>query len=235
MRISVIQFPGSNCDRDVVHILRGIIGVQTDLVWHGRFRAGDYDAVVLPGGFSYGDALRSGAIAAYSPALEEVARLANNGSPVLGICNGFQILVEAGLLPGALLPNDCLRFVCKWVNLRVETARTPFTSGYEEGEIVHMPVAHHEGRYYAERTMLQRVSKREQVAFRYVDSNGVPSQAANPNGSTLNVAGVCNPKGNGLGLMPHPERASEGILSPNGCSDGLTLLQSMVAHVKETH
>lgn len=232
MKVAVIQFPGSNCDLDVVHVLRNVLNIPTDLVWHKFFQNKIYDAVILPGGFSYGDYLRSGAIASHSPAMEEVKKMAEDGKPVLGICNGFQILIEAGLLPGALLPNDCLKFVCKWVILKCETSRTAFTCLIPEGKILYMPVAHKEGRYFNVEEDLKSIWKEQQVVFRYVDENGNPTLEANPNGSIQNIASVCNKEGNVVGLMPHPERASEKILSPYKNSDGLLLFKSMIDYLK---
>jgi len=232
MRIAVIQFPGSNCDYDVVYVLKNVLGVPTDLVWHKFFKNNFYDAVILPGGFSYGDYLRSGAIASHSPAMDEVRKMAEDGRPILGICNGFQILIEAGLLPGALLPNDCLRFVCKWVTLKCETNKTAFTSLIPEGKLLHIPIAHKEGRYFNTKEELKRMKKGQQIVFRYVDENGKITFKANPNGSVENIASVCNPKGNVVGLMPHPERASEKILSPYKDNDGLLLFESMIRFLK---
>lgn len=232
MKIAVIQFPGSNCDYDVVYVLKNVLGVPTDLVWHKFFKNSVYDAAILPGGFSYGDYLRSGVIASHSPAMDEVKQMAEDGKPVLGICNGFQILIEAGLLPGALLPNDCLRFVCKWVTLRCETSKTAFTSLISEGKLLHIPIAHKEGRYFNTKEELKKMEERKQIVFRYVDENGKISFEANPNGSVKNIASVCNLKGNVVGLMPHPERASEKILSPYKNSNGLLLFKSMIRFLK---
>ncbi len=228
MKVAVIRFPGSNCDLDTVHVLRNVVGVETDLVWHRDFRGDEYDAVVLPGGFSYGDYLRAGIIAAHSPAMREVKEMAKEGKPVLGICNGFQILIEAGLLPGALLINDCLKFVCKWVILRVETSRTAFTSGIERGRLLRMPIAHQEGRYYNTPEGIRELEENDQVVFRYVDERGECTPEANPNGSVGNIAGICNEEGNVVGLMPHPERASEKVLSPYGTEDGALVFRSML-------
>lgn len=228
MRIAVIQFPGSNCDYDTVHVLRNVVKVDCDLVWHKEFDGARYDAIILPGGFSYGDYLRAGAIAAHGDVMKQVQEAADEDKPVLGICNGFQILVEAGLLPGALLPNDCLRFVCKWVTLRAETSRTAFTSAIPRGSLLRMPIAHQEGRYFADEALLGQLKEGDQIVFRYVDPNGKPIPEANPNGSVDNIAGICNEQGNVVALMPHPERSSEKILSPLGTEDGLLLFKSMV-------
>jgi phosphoribosylformylglycinamidine synthase len=201
-RVAVIRFPGTNGDLDVIHVLR-TLGLEARLVWHREFRHGDYDAVVLPGGFSYGDWLRAGAIASRSPAMGQVAEAAGEGKPVLGICNGFQVLTEAGLLDGSLLPNDPPGFRCRWVWVRVEDVETPFTLLYEPGEVVGMPIAHGEGRY---------LGTRPRVTFRY--------HGHNPNGSMYNIAGVANEGGNVLGLMPHPERSAEDCLVPRGFNKG---------------
>lgn len=232
MRFAVIQFPGSNCDYDVVYVLKNVLGVPTDLVWHKFFKGDVYDAVILPGGFSYGDYLRSGAIASHSPAMEEVKKIAEDGRPVLGICNGFQILIEAGLLPGALMPNDCLKFVCKWVTLKCETSRTAFTCMIPEGRLLHIPIAHREGRYFNTREELEKMRGNRQIVFRYVDEKGEVNSKANPNGSVENIASVCNVEGNVVGLMPHPERASEKVLSPYKDCDGILLFKSMVRFLK---
>jgi len=228
LRVAVIRFPGSNCDLDTVHVLRDVLGVKTDLVWHRHFNGSDYDGVVLPGGFSYGDYLRAGAIAAHSPAMREVSDMASGGKPVLGICNGFQILIEAGLLPGALLTNDCLTFVCKWITVRVETDRTAFTSLCKEGSILHMPIAHFQGRYVNDQDQIKEMLSDDQIVFKYVDDEGKPTPESNPNGSVSNIAGVCNLEGNVVGLMPHPERSSESVLSPMGCSDGAAVFRSLM-------
>ncbi|RLI05941.1 phosphoribosylformylglycinamidine synthase I, partial [Candidatus Bathyarchaeota archaeon] len=187
---------------------------------------------ILPGGFSYGDYLRSGVIASHSPAMDEVKKMAEEGKPILGICNGFQILTEGGLLPGALLPNDSLKFVCKWVTLRCETSRTAFTRLIPEGKLLHIPIAHKEGRYFNDKKILKKMKEKRQIVFRYVNKNGKITSESNPNGSVDNIASVCNVEGNVLGLMPHPERASEKILSPYHDQDGLLIFQSMVDFLK---
>lgn len=232
MRVAVIRFPGSNCDLDAVHVLRHVVGVETDLVWHRHFDGSEYDGAILPGGFSYGDYLRAGAIAANSPAVKEVAEMASEGKPVLGICNGFQILIEAGLLPGALLANDCLTFVCKWIAVRVETDRTAFTNLTCGGSTLQMPVAHFQGRYVNEPSQIREMGKNDQIVFKYVDSRGVPTSESNPNGSVSNIAGICNLEGNVVGLMPHPERASESLLSPVRSSDGTAVFRSMIEYLR---
>jgi phosphoribosylformylglycinamidine synthase I len=228
MRIAVIVFPGSNCDRDVHHVLTNVLGVEADLVWHAEGDLRGYDGVILPGGFSYGDYLRAGVIAAFSPIMREVRRMAEEGKPVLGICNGFQILVEAGLLPGALMRNVGLKFVCKWVNLRVENNETIFTRRYAKGQVLRMPIAHNEGRYYIDPAGLKELKEHNQIVFRYTEPDGTFSERSNPNGSLEAIAGICNRRGNVLGLMPHPERASEAILSPYGTVDGLEIFRSML-------
>lgn len=224
MKVAVIRFPGTNCDLDTHHVLRNVLRVPADLMWHEEVDLASYDAVVLPGGFSYGDHLRAGIIAAHSPAMQQVKKAARDGKPILGICNGFQILVEAKLLPGALLRNTGLRFVCKWVNLRVDSNRTAFTSNLKKGTILRMPIAHNEGRYFLDEKGIRELERKGQVVFRYVDDKGDATEEANPNGSLSNIAGVSNDAGNVVGLMPHPERASEKILSPYGSSSGLAIL-----------
>ena len=227
-RVAVIQYPGSNCERDALEVLRKVEKTKADLVWHKDLKKDDYDAYVLPGGFSYGDYLRAGAIAATSPSLKIVREAADKDKPVLGICNGFQILVEAGLLPGAVLRNSGLRFVCAWTRLRVETTRTPFTSLAEKGEILRIPIAHNEGRFYFDEDKIRELEKNEQIVVRYVNENSEMTEASNPNGSADNIAGICNKTGNVMGLMPHPERASLAILSPDGQIHGRTIFDSML-------
>lgn len=228
MRVGIAQFPGSNCDYDALHVLRDVVHADAELVWHTEFKGDRFDAAILPGGFTYGDHLRAGVIAAFSPAMDEIRTMAREDKPVLGICNGFQILVESGLLPGALMQNSSLRFVCKWTNLLVETTRTPFTRLLPHKSIIHLPVAHAEGRYIAEPETLRDLRENERVVFSFCDENGDTNQEANPNGAIENIAGVCNEQGNVMGLMPHPERASESILTPSGCADGLLIFQSML-------
>jgi phosphoribosylformylglycinamidine synthase subunit PurQ / glutaminase len=232
-RVAVIQYPGSNCDLDTLEVLQKTVKVPTDLVWHKDLED-MYDAYVLPGGFSYGDYLRAGAIAATSPSLKIIKQAADKNKPVLGTCNGFQILVEAGLLPGAVLRNSGLRFVCKWTRLRVETNRTPFTNGAENGQTLRIPIAHNEGRYYLDYEELSSLEKNEQVVLRYVDDNNETTESANPNGSSDNIAGICNLEGNVMGLMPHPERASQALLSPNHPPEGRLIFDSMINSLKGT-
>lgn len=213
-KIAIIQFPGSNCDFDAFHVLKEVMHLNAELIWHTDFKEGKYDSAILPGGFSYGDHLRAGIIAAYSPAVREVKKMAREKKPILGICNGFQILTEAQLLPGALLRNQSTRFVCKWINLKVQTTRTAFTRKFAKGETFQSPTAHGEGNYYIERENLAQLIANDQIVFKYCDANGNETLDSNPNGSMENIAGVCNLEGNVVGLMPHPERASERILNP---------------------
>ena len=227
MNVAVIRFPGSNCDLDVVHALQSTVGVKPRLIWHERDDIGRFDAVILPGGFTFGDYLRAGAIAARSPSISKIRRMADQGKPVLGICNGFQILVEAGMLPGSLLRNDGLKFVCKWVNVRVDSTRTPFTRLAKKNQVFQMPVAHGEGRFFSSQEEIKRLVREGRVVLRYVDALGRPTGDGNPNGSLSNIAGICSEEGNVMGLMPHPERASDPLLSPSGSSDGSLLFSSM--------
>jgi len=233
MRVAIIQFPGSNCDLDTLHVLNNVMKVKADLVWHKHHNLRDYDAVILPGGFSYGDRLRAGIIAAYSPIMEEVKRMAKNGHPVLGICNGFQILVESGLLLGALLRNSSLRFICKWVNLSILSNRNIFTNKLNKNHLLKMPIAHNEGRYFIEEDNLEELYKRNQIVLKYVDEKGKADESSNPNGSIDSIAGICNEEGNVFGLMPHPERASEGLLSPFDRDDGKMIFSSMIEYIKK--
>ena len=225
MKIGIVQYPGSNCDHDCLHVARSVLQVQADLVWHEETHVSGYDALVLPGGFSYGDYLRSGSIARFSPVMRAVTAFADAGGLVLGICNGFQILTEAGLLPGALLRNDSVEFRCGWVHLRVESVETPFMAAYEQGQVLRMPIAHGDGNYIADPEVLSRMRDNGQVVLRYCDAEGNPTAAANPNGSVANIAGVCNEAGNVFALMPHPERCAEPAL---GGVDGLGIWQAIV-------
>lgn len=228
MKVAVIRFPGSNCDLDVIKALGDIKGLTSNLVWHESDEIGKFDAAILPGGFSFGDCLRAGAIAARSPALSHVKRMAEDGKPILGICNGFQILVEAGILPGSLLRNTTLKFVCRWITVKVENTRTPFTKLARKGQKLKMPIAHNEGRFYASRRDVQLLETRGRVVFRYVDDDGTGTETGNPNGSVAGIAGICNEKGNVVALMPHPERASDPILSPFRSSDGRMIFTSLL-------
>ncbi len=218
MKFGVIQFPGSNCDQDVYHVLANVFGQPTKYVWHKETKLGAVDCVVVPGGFSYGDYLRTGAIARFSPAMKAVADHAKAGGLVIGICNGFQILCEAHLLPGALIRNRSLKFICQQVKLRVETADSPFTNKCRKGQILNIPIAHGEGCYFAEPAVLAQLKKQDRVLVRYVD---------NPNGSVDNIAGICNETRNVYGLMPHPERASEKVL---GSEDGQLIFRSILSN-----
>ena len=225
MKFAVVVFPGSNSDHDAHYAVEHPLGEEARYVWHKDTSLGDADAVILPGGFAHGDYLRTGAIARFSPIMADVRRFADAGGPVLGICNGFQVLLEAGLLPGAMLRNDSLHFRCEFVSVRVEHADTPFTVACRPGQVLRMPIAHGEGNYYAEPEVLARLERNRQVLFRYVDAAGQVTRDSNPNGSVANVAGLCNEARNVVGLMPHPERACE--LAING-ADGLVMLQSAV-------
>jgi phosphoribosylformylglycinamidine synthase len=229
MNFAVIQFGGSNCDRDVLHALSGICGIDTDLIWYKERLKKSYDAVILPGGFSYGDYLRAGAIAARTPVMTDVIGHANRGGLVLGICNGAQILAESGLVPGVFTVNAYPKFICKWVHLKVETTNSPFTSSYKKGEIIKIPIAHAEGRYVAPDETIVALNDKGKVAFRFCDEQGNVTADANPNGAAENITGVLSEKGNVLAMMPHPERASEIIL---GSDDGKKLFDSMVRHIE---
>ncbi len=229
MTIGIIQFGGSNCDLDVLHILKDEMGVDAELVWYKEENLKRFEGIVIPGGFSYGDYLRAGAIAARTPIMTSIHKLANEGKPIIGICNGFQILTESGLLDGALTTNDYPKFRCENTYLRVETRDTPFTSRFRKGEVLNIPIAHMEGNFYADEPILSMLDDNEQVVFRYVDNNGKVSDDANPNGSLENIAGIVNAKKNVLGMMPHPERASESIL---GSEDGLRIFESMVDFIQ---
>jgi len=224
MKSGVVIFPGANCDHDVYHVLKHVVGHETAFLWHGDENLKGCDLVVLPGGFSYGDYLRGGALAAKSPVMRAVLRHAEAGGLVLGICNGFQILLEAGLLPGAMRRNRTQRFICRDVHLRVERTDLPFTRGYSAGQVISLPIAHAEGNFEAPAELLDEIEAAGQVVFRYCDAAGEASDEANVNGSARNIAGVCNRAGNVLGMMPHPERAAEAVL---GGVDGLALFAGL--------
>jgi len=225
MNFAVLQFPASNCDQDAVHVLRNVLGHSARLVWHKESSLGDADAVVIPGGFSYGDYLRTGAIARFSPVMGAVQTFAAEGGLVLGICNGFQILCEAGLLPGALIRNRSLQFRCEHVFLGTVTRESPFTCQVPAGKLLRIPIAHGEGCYFADLETLARLKTNDQILWRYVNAQGEATETANPNGSLENIAGICNEARNVAGLMPHPERASESIL---GSADGRLIFESLV-------
>lgn len=212
MKVAVIVFPGSNCDADCLHVVNRVFGVEAKAVWHKESSLEGFDFVILPGGFSYGDYLRCGAIAKFSPIMKEVVRFASQGKPVLGICNGFQVLVESGLLPGVLMRNKGLRFICDTVNLRLASNRCLFTQKAYVGSVFSMPIAHMEGNYFIDDNGLQSLQDNEQIVFQYANATGQVTPEANPNGSLLNIAGICNQQGNVLGMMPHPERVCEELL-----------------------
>ena len=229
MNIGVIVFPGSNCDHDCEHVFKHVLGQHVTMVWHKETSLDGLDGVILPGGFSYGDYLRTGAIARFSPVMNAVTQFAARGGLVLGICNGFQILVEAGLLPGALLRNRSLHFMCKDVYVKVENAATPFTGLCRPGQVLKVPIAHADGNYYTDPVTLAGLQANAQVIFRYCDEQGTVTPAANPNGSLDNIAGVCSATGNVLGMMPHPERSAESLL---GNEDGRLILESVIMGMK---
>jgi len=225
MKFGIVVFPGSNCDRDVWLVTQGLLHQPTRMVWHQERDIDDLDVVVLPGGFSYGDYLRCGAIARFSPITEAIVAHAKQGKWVLGICNGFQILTEVGLLPGALIRNRDLHFICDRVGVRVERTDLPWTQFYERGQVITLPVAHGEGRYYTDRDTLATLEEHGQILWRYCSGAGVVDGDSNPNGSLHNIAGICNRQGNVVGMMPHPERAADPIL---GGTDGLSLFKGLI-------
>ena len=225
MKFGVVVFPGSNCDRDCFHVAKNVLKENVDFIWHDDGSVAGYDCIILPGGFSYGDYLRTGAIARFSPIMKAIEKYASNGGLVIGICNGFQILLEAGLLPGAMMGNKDLHFICKYVNIKVENVNTPFTNLGRKGQVLKIPIAHNEGNYYADEATLKKLKARDQIVFRYCDERGKVSPDSNPNGSLDDIAGICNEEGNVLGMMPHPERSSEGIL---GSVDGKLIFASIV-------
>ena len=228
MKFAVIQFPGSNCDQDCLAAVNGLDGASAEYVWHKESSLNGYDAIVLPGGFSFGDYLRCGAIARFSPIMRAVVDDARAGKLVIGVCNGFQILCEAGLLPGALVRNRAQRFICRMANMRVEVAHSSFTLGLEKGSFLRMPIAHGEGCYFADEATLRELNENQQVILRYVDEQGSVVPEANWNGSIENIAGICNREGNVFGLMPHPDRACDERL---GSADGAKIFQSMMRAV----
>ncbi len=230
MHFGVLIFPGSNCDHDCVHVLSDVLGQHVTQIWHKQASLQGVDAVILPGGFSYGDYLRTGAIAQFSPVMGAVKQFAQEGGMVLGICNGFQILLEAGLLPGAMLRNRSLSFICKDVYVQVENAATPFTGRCESGQVLKIPIAHADGSYYTDDVTLSQLTAYAQVVFRYCTPDGLTTEEANPNGSLGSIAGIRNPAGNVLGMMPHPERCAEEVL---GNEDGRLIFLSMIDALKK--
>jgi len=224
MKFGIVLLPGSNCDHDAWHVAANVLGADTEMLWHKDRDLKGADCVIVPGGFSYGDYLRAGAIAKFAPIMESVKAHAEKGGLVIGICNGFQVLTESGMLPGALMRNQHLRFLCRDVNLRVESTSTPFTAALAKGDILTMPIAHGEGNYFADDETLDRLEANDQVVFRYAELDGSLSDASNPNGSARAIAGICNEGRNVLGLMPHPERNAEVIL---GSGDGIRIFQSI--------
>ncbi len=225
MKFGVVVFPGSNCDHDAFYALGNVLQKPVEFIWHQSEDLANCDAIILPGGFAHGDYLRTGAIARFSPVMKTVAKFAKSGGMVLGICNGFQILLEAGLLPGAMMRNSGLRYICRHVHIRVEQTDTPFTNAAKQGQILKMPIAHNEGNYNLEEAALLELESNHQILFRYTTPDGTDDAAGNPNGSMANIAGVCNREHNVAGLMPHPERAVESAL---GSSDGLVIFRSMI-------
>ena len=219
MKVGIVVFPGSNCDRDMYHVLTEIFNLDTKFFWHEKSLPKEIDAVILPGGFSYGDRLRAGVIAAHSPIIKDVKKLASSGIPILGVCNGFQILVESGLLPGALLKNNSLSFMCQWTNLIVENNKTPFTNKLKLHQKIPIPIANGEGRYYADDLTLKKLEKNNQIVFRYSEM---------VNGSSLRIAGICNVNGNVLGMMPHPERAMESEINPIDNKPSTLIFESLL-------
>jgi phosphoribosylformylglycinamidine synthase len=230
MKFGIVVFPGSNCDRDCYHVVERVLDQEAEWVWHRDADLSGLDGVILPGGFSYGDYLRTGAIAKMSPVMEAVADFAATGRPVVGICNGFQVLLECGMLPGAMLRNESLKFVCKDTYLRCRTDRSAVSGELSVGDVVEIPVAHAEGNYHIDEEGLGRLFDEDRVVFQYCDADGEIDAASNPNGSLRNIAGICNEAGNVVGMMPHPERASEALL---GNDDGRALLESAVAFASE--
>jgi len=229
MRFGVVVFPGSNCDYDCYYVLKNVLKKEVDFIWHKEKNVSGYDCLVLPGGFSYGDYLRTGAIARFSPVMRLIEKYARAGGLVIGICNGFQILLEAGLLPGAMIRNKTLNFICRFVNIRVENNTTPYTHLYQRGQVLKIPIAHIEGNYYAEEETIRSLRENGQIVFRYCDEKGGLSPDSNPNGSKDAIAGICSREGNILGMMPHPERASESIL---GSEDGRLIFESAIKKIE---
>lgn len=230
LKFAIVVFPGSNCDHDCYHTVKHVLGQDAEFVWHEKTDLSTYDCVVIPGGFSYGDYLRIGSIASLSPIMKSVEKYASSGGPVIGICNGFQVLLEAGLLPGSLVKNASLKFVCKWVYVRLENNKSIFTSNMKKGEVLRIPVAHGEGNYFCTEEDLRALKENSQIVFRYCSQKGELTDEANPNGSLQNIAGISNKEGNVLGMMPHPERCSEGLL---GGEDGRAIFESVISRLLE--
>lgn len=230
MKFGIVVLPGSNCDHDAEHVTRDVLGAEVEMLWHAEEDLRGSDCIIIPGGFSYGDYLRAGALAKFAPIMANVKRHADRGGLVIGICNGFQILTETGLLPGALIRNEHLRFVSREVRVRTETTRSPFTSELEEGAVLELAIAHGEGNYYADEATLDALEEGDQILFRYCDEQGRVTRESNPNGSARNIAGICNTTRNVFGLMPHPERCSEDLL---GSNDGLAIFRSIQSAVQD--
>ncbi|ABP67582.1 phosphoribosylformylglycinamidine synthase I [Caldicellulosiruptor saccharolyticus DSM 8903] len=229
MKFGVVVFPGSNCDSDCYHVIKDVINEHVEYIWHDYNEKLDFDCIILPGGFSYGDYLRAGAIARFSKVMSRIEEFAQNGGLVIGICNGFQILTESHLLPGALIRNKNLKFICSDQYVKVVNNKTPFTNLYNENEVINLPIAHGEGNYVVDETTLQEMIKNEQIVLQYCDKNGNINDDTNPNGSVLNIAGICNKEKNVFGLMPHPERSSEKLL---GCEDGKRVFLSIINYLR---
>lgn len=228
MKFGIVVFPGSNCDHDCFYAVKDVLGQSAEYIWHEEKKIDYYDCLILPGGFSYGDYLRTGAIARFSPVMKAVVSFANKGGLVIGICNGFQILLEAGLLPGAMIRNNNIHFICKYVYIKTENQYTPFTSLCGQGRVLRIPIAHNDGCYYIDNKGLGRLKKNGQIIFRYCVKDGTVNKKSNPNGSVDNIAGISNEKGNVLGLMPHPERSVESLL---GSEDGILILESIIKQI----
>lgn len=228
LKFGIVVFPGSNCDHDTYYVLRKVMDQDAIFLWHKQTSLEDCDVIILPGGFSYGDYLRTGAIARFSPIMNEVVKFANNGGYVFGICNGFQILLETGILPGVMIKNESLNFVCKDVYLKIENKNTTYTKGIQEKPVLKIPIAHGEGNYFADENTLNELEENNQIVFRYCNKQGNIEMSANPNGSIMNIAGIINKKGNVLGMMPHPERSSDSVL---GKTDGSLIFSAIVNNI----